>query len=178
MTINLIPPKLKFQKELKNILSQSIFGFLVVFLMLAIMAGALYAYNSSLQGDLKKNATMLEEQSKRLKGFQEIDNSVRVANNKLSSIDTVLKNRASWSDIVTNISSFTPKSVQIKTMDLNSDLGTVVIQGVALTRKDIALFKEKLEKSNFQNVTFTSSSYSQSTDDYTFSLTLGLGGKK
>ena len=63
-------------------------------------------------------------------------------------------------------------------MDLNGNTNLVTIQGVALTRKDIALFKEKLETNNFQNVTFTTSSYNQGSDDYTFSLSLGTGDKQ
>lgn len=178
MTVNLIPPKLKAQKELTNILSQIIFGLAIVLLMLTIMAGALYVYSSSIQNDLRGNKETLEEQSKRLKGFLDIENLVKKSNKKLSAIDNVLTTRAAWSDVIVNISGFTPPNVQIKSMDLNSTSHTVTIQGVATTRKDIALFKEKLETSNFKNVTFASSSYNQNTDDYTFSLSLALEDKK
>lgn len=177
MTINLIPQRLKLQKEVKNTLNQAIFGLCVILLMLGIMTLALYLYNSSVQNDLKITGDKISDQGKSLKEYQDIESSVKNANKKLTAIDSILAGKSLWGITITNISNFTPKSVQIKTMDLNRDTNNVTIQGVATTRTDIALFKEKLEKSEFQNVTFATSSYNQSTNDYTFSLSFGLEKK-
>lgn len=178
MTINLIPPKLKRQKELNTISSQIIFGLFVVLIMLGIMSGAVFIYNSSLIKDIKRTDNNLTEQNKRLKNLKDIEALIKTANLKLDRIDEGSKSRITWSKIIVEISNFTPKGVQIKTMDLNQETNNAALSGIAITRKDIALFKEKLEKGGFKNVTFTSSSYSQSTNDYTFSLSLSLEGKK
>ncbi len=178
MTINLIPPALKKQKELAAISNQIIFGLCVILIMLGIMSGAIFVYNSTLTKDISKTDQDILEQSKRLKSFKDLEALIKTANQKLDKIDDISKGRMIWSKIIVEISNFTPKGVQIKTMDLNQDTNNGVLSGVATTRKDIALFKEKLEKGGFKNVTFTSSSYNQNTNDYTFSLSVGLEGKQ
>jgi Tfp pilus assembly protein PilN len=177
MAINLIPPKLKKQKELHYISSQIIFGLFVILVMIGIMAGALFVYDSFLTKDIARNNDNLADQTKRLKSFQDTKISIEDANTKLANVDSVLTDRITWSEIITKIASYTPKNVQIKTMELKKTANGGTISGLAVTRKDIALFKEKLETNGFNNVTFTSSSYNSSTDDYTFSLSLEIGGK-
>ncbi len=103
---------------------------------------------------------------------------IKNANKKVSQIDDISKDRFVWSKVITEISTFTPKEVRIENMDLNQRTNSATLSGVATTLKDIALFKEKLEQSGFQNVTFTSSSYNQGTNDYAFSLSVSLEGKK
>jgi len=178
MAINLIPPKLKQQRALSLVSNQVIFGFSVILIMLGIMSGAIFTYNSSLAKDIRKTDASLTEQNKRLKSFKDTESLIKTANQKLDLINETSGERTLWSNIIVEISNFTPKEVQIKAMDLNQDTITAAVAGVATTRKDIAIFKEKLEKGGFKNVTFTSSTYNQSTNDYTFSLSLGLEGKK
>jgi Tfp pilus assembly protein PilN len=177
MSINLIPPRLKKQKGIDYISNQIIFGLIVILFMLGILSLALFTYDSSIKADISKSESRLAEQDKRLKEFKDTENLIKTANQKLAKIDELLKEKTIWSEAIAKISKVTPKSVEIKTMDLNHDSSKVNISGIATTRKDIALFKEGLEKSSFKNVTFTSSSYNQSTNDYTFSLTLELEGK-
>jgi Tfp pilus assembly protein PilN len=178
MTINLLPPKLKRRKEISTISNHIIFGLSVILIMLSIMAGAIFLYNSSLAKDISKANSNLSEQNKRLKNFKETETLIKNANKKVSQIDDISKDRFVWSKVITEISTFTPKEVRIENMDLNQRTNSATLSGVATTLKDIALFKEKLEQSGFQNVTFTSSSYNQGTNDYAFSLSVSLEGKK
>lgn len=178
MTINLIPPKLKTEKEIGYIFSQAIFGLTVIVIMLVIMSVALFLYSASLKSDIKKNDARMAQQEQNLKDYKDLESSIRAANNKLLKIETILPEKILWSEVLTRISSFTPKQVQIKTMELSKESNSATVSGIALTRKDIALFKERLEQNGFKNVTFSSSSYNQSSDDYTFSLTLELGDTK
>lgn len=177
MTINLIPPKLKLHKELNTILGQVVFGLAVILIMLAIMSGALFIYNSSLQSDVKKTTERLAVQDKRLKDYSATEKLITNANKKLDKIDEVLSEKSAWSEQLTKISSYTPKNIQIKTMDLNIETNKNTISGIAVTRREIALFKERLEENGFKNVIFSSSTYNQGTDDYTFSLTFELEKK-
>lgn len=178
MAINLIPPPLKHQKEINYIFNQIVFGLFILLFMLGIMVLALFIYDSSIKEDIIKSQNRLSDQEKNLKDYKSTESSLKSINQKLLNIDGVLKEKVIWSEILARISGVTPKTVQVKTMDLYSDSSKTTISGVAVTRKDIAIFKEELEKNSFNNVVFTSSSYNQNTDDYTFSLSFELEGKK
>ena len=173
MTINLIPPKLKQEKEFRKT-SGIFFTFLnIILVVLMIVTGTCFAANYFYKKDLSKIRTEINDQKLVLSKYTDLKKEVSTINSKLDIINNIDVTRALWSNIVTELGRCTPTEVQVKT--LTSKNNKITLTGNAATRRDIAKFKEKLEASkNFKNVIFTSSSLNSETNDYGFDLNCEL----
>jgi Tfp pilus assembly protein PilN len=175
MALNLIPPKIKEMRKTKEALRQVLIGLWAMLLIVIIFSIALKIYASSLDSDQKSWEERIEQQKSKDKTLIETENKIQKINSKLSKIDSILANRINWSEVLESIGSATPKAVQVTSLNLDKNNSQISIQGVALTRKDIALMKQKLEENGrFKNVVFSTSSYNQQTNDYNFNLNLSL----
>lgn len=173
MTINLIPPKLKKEKDSRKT-AGIFFTFLNIILMvLIIVTSTCVAANYYYKKDLKTIKDRTDEQQITLSKFSDLKTEVSTVNSKLDVINNIDSSRILWSNIVAEIGRCTPTEVQIKT--LTSTDNKITITGNAATRRDIAKFKEKLESSkNFKNVVFTSSSLIEESNNYGFDLNCEL----
>lgn len=173
MTVNLIPPQLKKEKETRKT-SGVVFAFLnIILVVLLIVTATCIAANFYYKKDIAKIRTQIDEQKVVLSKFSDLKAEVATVNSKLDIISSIDSSRVLWSNIISEIGRCTPTEVQIKT--LTSSDQKITLSGFAATRRDIAKFKEKLESSkNFKNVIFTSSSLNQETGDYGFDLNAEL----
>lgn len=173
MTINLIPPNLKKDKEFRKT-SGIIFLFLnIIFLVLLIVTGTCISANYLYKKDLSNIRNEISEQKMVLAKYSDLKKEVATINTTLDIINNIDATRILWSNVIAELGRCTPTEVQIKSF--TSKDNKITLTGVAATRRDIAKFKEKLESSkNFQNVVFTSSSLNESTNDYGFDLNCEL----
>lgn len=175
MAINLLPPKFKREKRIQKT-AKIIFVFLtVICFVILILTGGLFAADYFTQKDIQKSKSKIAEQKRIFKRYEEIENNVNDFNSKLTKIQSIESQKISWSSILLNLSSSTPTNVQIKTFSAADNNKRITITGYAETRNDIAVFKEKLEKSEyFKNVTFSSSVHNEENKNFSFNISCEL----
>jgi len=159
-------------RKITGLISAILTTLLVVVL---IVFAFLFATNYWYGQDIKNIQSKIEEQQAQIKKYAELEAKVTKANSKIEQLKKATKNKIAWSAILLNLASCTPAEVQIKTASSSSNEYKVALTGNAVTRRDIARFKEKLEQSEyFKNVVFTSSSLNSESNNYNFSLTAEL----
>jgi Tfp pilus assembly protein PilN len=175
MSINLIPPKLKEIKKEERILrlfGNFTFFYLVLF---CFLTGVLFLADSYIKKNIATVNSQIEIESAKEIKYKDTEKQVEEINAKLVNIKLVSDNRIVWSTILEELSKCTPAETQIKTLSSSIETGTISLTGYAASRRDIAKFKDKLESSNyFKNVNFTTSSYNQTENNYTYNLTADL----
>jgi len=173
MTINLIPPKLKKEKEFRKTSGIFIMFLNIIMVVLLIVTGTCLTANYFYTKDLNNIKSQIAEQQLVLSKYADLKKEVANVNAKLDKINNIDTTRILWSNIVAELGRCTPTEVQIKTF--SSKDNKISLTGSAATRRDIAKFKEKLEASkNFKNIVFTSSSLNETTNDYGFDLNCEL----
>lgn len=175
MTINLIPPKLKKEKEINKISRLFFMAFFIVNAIIAIGAVGIISLNQLSQIELNSTNSKIAEQEKTLANLEDTSKKVKSMNEKLEDINAINKEKTSWSQIITEIAKDTPEKLQIKSLSATNNNNKINLTGSASSRRDIALFKEKLENSNyFDNVVFSTSSFTAETEDFNFNLSCEL----
>lgn len=173
MTINLIPPELKREKDFRKTAGIFYLFINIILVVLIIVTATCVTANYYYKKDLSEIKNQINEQKVTLSKFSDLKSEVSTVNLKLDIINNIDSTRIIWSNIIAELGRCTPIEVQIKT--LTSKDSKISITGNAATRRDIAKFKEKLESSkNFKNVIFTSSSLNQESNDYGFDLNCEL----
>lgn len=175
MTINLIPPQLKKEKQTRKISGLILTILSMITVVLLIVCAFLFISNYWYGKDIKDIESKTEEQNDRIKKYADIEQKVTKANSKIEQLKKITQDKISWSLILQNLSSCTPTEVQIKTANASGIDYKIVLTGNAATRRDIARFKEKLEESiYFKNVVFSTSSLDTESNTYNFSLSAEL----
>lgn len=175
MSINLLPPQFKNEKRYRSVFREAIFGLSAILFLVVFFSVAFFAYYTYLKSDLKRTEKEIESVNRELAEYKEVEQKIVEINSRLSKINDANQDRVLWSQILELIGQSTPKNVKIKTLALNQSGSTYSLTGTATERREIALMKEKLEGANdFKNVTFSSSSYNQSSNDYGFTLNFDL----
>ena len=175
MTINLIPPKLKKEKQYRKMIGVG-FSFLSAILAVFLIVTATFvAANFYYKNDLARIKSKVSDQEQQLKKYSDLEKEVASINTKLGVINQIDLERPIWSNIIAEMAKSTPVAVQIRTLNASKDTKKISLTGTAATRRDIAKFKDKLESSkNFQNIIFASSSLDEKTNNYSFSITCEL----
>lgn len=175
MTINLIPPQLKAEKntrKMNHYISYVLMSFLLILLTVSAVA---YIQNYTLKNDLADVGARVNDREGSLVKYTDLQKQIDMANSKLVLLKDISADKFTWSIIIKDLAASTPAVVSIKSLTIGGDNKAVSLTGIAETRRDIAKFKEKLEQSAyFQNVVFSSSSVNSEANDYNFSLTAEL----
>lgn len=175
MTINLLPPNLKKEKEYIKIFHALVVFFVSIFLILVLATASIFLADLEISSQSNKNNDELSNQEATLKKLEPVKSKVDIINSKLDKISQIDSTRAFWSNIIKDLANDTPQKVQIKTLSLDKTTNKIDFSGLALTRRDIAAFKEKLEASKyFMNVTFYTSSLDTQTENYSFNMSCEL----
>lgn len=177
--INLLPYKEKREvfKFNKRILRICALIFVSTFsLYLAIEAGSQY-----LSLSLKVKRMAIEKEKAEIAKYTEIEKDVKQLKEIVESLSQLEKNKTSWIALLSELASLTPSHLKITSLSLNSKGAPGLnISGEAASRKEIAIFRDKLETSQFFSETIlgaTSKAESPSGIYYTFSLTASLEKK-
>jgi hypothetical protein len=159
-TINLLPPALlekydskRFQVRVWSLLMITTF---IAFSSFFITLGTYLFLNQQISTFRKDNGTKLnvvvetEGARNQIKKINETsDKTIRVVNGSLLP-----------HDVLNPIYEIKPEGVRIDQYDIDLDLGTVVLNGVALTRTDLINFKKAIEQDeNFVQVSLPISSF-------------------
>ncbi|MCX6813640.1 MAG: PilN domain-containing protein [Candidatus Azambacteria bacterium] len=175
MTINLIPPELKKEKSSRKIGHFASSISITIIIVLAIIFATMYGQNYFLAQNIKKIDQKIADQDITLKKYADLEQKINESNQKLEQLKKINNDKIAWSVIIKDLSGRTPSKVSIKTVTAGSDNYKISLTGSAETRRDIAKFKEKMEESKyFKNVTFSSSSLNEESNDYSFSISTEL----
>ncbi len=175
MSVNILPPQIKQEKETGKKIRRSIFYVFLLTILLLVIGGGLYLYNLELGLKIQNLNSRQDQLAKDAKQYEQVATQIATINKKLTKIDDINKNRIIWSLILSNMARSTPTQVKLSTLSLDKSTKKVTMTGEAESRMEIARFKEKLESSDyFKNVIFSSSSHNQQEDNFTFNLTAEL----
>lgn len=116
MTINLLPPKLKKEKELKRFFNLAVISLFLVFIILLLFTGVIYSAGLSTKNQISKNDAEILEQTVILKKLSDTEQKVGVINSKLDKIGQIDSARVIWSNVIKDMANDTPQKVQIKTL--------------------------------------------------------------
>ena len=171
-TLNLIPPEKKQEQQLRSI-SRVIMTFFALAIIITIFLGGLgYAINYYSKSELAKAKENLSEQEFKISKLKSIEDDVNLVNAKLKKIDTLRKDNASAILMMQNFNASVPTEAQISSLQIDRKGKKVSISGFAETRRDIVKLQSKLEESEYyKNIVFNTSTYSESTANYSFNMT-------
>lgn len=170
-TLNLIPPHIKSAESNKKIFSLVFTGFFILILIAGISYGALFTINYLTKNEIAETNQRLTEENTKLKDLEQIEKDVNEINAKLQKIASLKKDRVLWSQVLTDLNHNTPEQLVVNSFAVTTKDKKVIINGSAETRRDIAKLQEKLNVSNFfTNIIFNTSSFTESEDMYTFSM--------
>lgn len=172
MTINLIPPKFKKEKERQKVISLVFSSVILISSMVLILSAIIYIANYFTEKNIDLVSKQIEAEDSKLQQFSGLLKKINSANAKLQKIDLINSDRVLWNNVIGELANDTPQKLKIKSLSLDKETQKITLAGVAETRRDIAQFKEKLEESNFfKSVTFYSSAYNTGENSYSFNLT-------
>jgi Tfp pilus assembly protein PilN len=175
MAINLIPPELKRIRNTERLLRKALRIAVVVAILILATSGVLFYVNSNASREIGRIESDLERLTTENDQYANLEDEIADINKKLVKIDGVEKNRILWSSVLTELARCTPAKLSLGTLSLSQDNKKVTLTGVAETRRDIALYKEKLDASDlFKNVLFSSSAVNETDQNFTFSLSAEL----
>lgn len=179
MTINLIPPQLKKEKQIKRVANLCLFALEMILVVLIFVSIAIFLANYFCKKDISSVRARILDQEITIAKYKDLEDKTSETNQKLDKIDKAMKEKTIWSNIITDLANDTPQRLQIKTLSASKDTNKITLTGIAETRREIASFKEKLEKSNyFKNVTFYSSVYNNEGSNFSFNLSCELENYK
>ena len=171
MTINLIPPQSKKERQIKHTLGGIYFASVVILVFLLLISGFIYSTNFFVLSDIKNFNEKIAEKSTQISKYKELESSIRQANLKIETLKKNDSDRIVWSEILKELAKSTPPKIKINSLALDKTTKTVSLSGVANTRTDIADMKDELENSSlFRNAVFASSTYNTEDNNYTFTL--------
>lgn len=174
MSINLIPPKIKAEQRAQKAGALITYVLFLSFILLIISTIAVVAANQFLNLEIQKTESKTSEANNSLSQYKSLEDSVTSTNKKIDSLSKADSERVLWSNILTELSSIAPSTLQIKTINLSSDTKKITLNGTAASRTNIATLKDNMESSNkFKNITFSSSTLEDS-GSFTFNMSCEL----
>lgn len=165
--INLLPPQqkkeiLKEEKlKLIFILGVLLWLFLVVFVLFLFLIKIYSAIITENQKIIVERAKMSFEAS----GAQNLEEEIRLINQKLVRLDTFYQEQADLSEFVSNVSNILPKKLYLTSLSLNplsqkKNKFQIYLAGLAPTRQLLLEFKKNLDAhSEFSEVDFPPSNW-------------------
>ena len=171
-TINLIPPRIKKELQLKQILNVIMVSLVAFLAMTVISYGAFLATNYFLSDELSEVSAQLSEQEVKIKNLESLEVDVGTINSKLEKISTLRSESIVWSEFLDIFVASVPEKVQIESMQIDNKAKTVSISGRAQTRRDIVKLEATLNTiEQLSEISFSASVYNAEDDLYTFSMT-------
>lgn len=171
-TINLIPPQIKAADKNRKIFSfiSSILAILII--MLVFCYGAIFALDYIAKDELGKTKETLADEQNKLKNLEDIETEVNAINSRLTKIGNYQKDRVLWSGVLADLNHSTPEQLKMDTFSASTKDKKLTITGAAETRRDIVKLQEKLGTLGYwTNLNFNSSTYSETEQMYSFSMT-------
>lgn len=170
-SINLIPPKIKKRQQLKQISLIISVSFFTLFVMTAIIYGAVFAANFYTNEELLTAENQLAENELKIKILEPLENDVNLINSRLNRISALKKENIVWSEFFEIFENSTPKDLYIDSLSVDNKAKTINMSGYAETRRDIVKLETKLNSLEFlSDVGFNSSTYNTKDFNYKFSM--------
>ena len=171
MSINLIPTKIKEEREKAKIMNELLIFLIAYFLLFCVLTSTIYLTNFYLKTNISSLNTNIEQENIKLKEFTDTEKQLISTNQKLTSIQQIDTDRIIWSNVLTELLSLLPNTTQLNSISTDGTNKLITLSGNAKSRTDIANLKDKLEDSGyFKNITFSTSSYNDQTAVYSFKL--------
>lgn len=169
--INLIPPKLKRQRETEFLFDRILYYFTLYLILFCILSAVLYAGSHYIQNNIDLTNKQIDSENKKAAEFKDTEKQIKDINSKLKNVESVESEKIFWSKMIESIAKSSPSNIQIKSITAGTDTKTISLTGYAANRREIAKLKDKMEDSKyFSNVNFTTSNYDETKSIYTFNI--------
>lgn len=169
--INLLPAKIKKEQKLKQISKQINVAIFTLLIMVAMSYTAVYLVDYYLSSQIDKNNDLLEQTRIQIAKLKPIEDDINTTNAKITKLESLKSQRYDWSTIISDINNSVPANVQLKSYDIDAKSNRVTLNASAETRSDIVKLQASLEKlPYFKNLSFSSSTFSEGTDNYNFNM--------
>ncbi len=171
-TINLIPPKIKRGQHIKKIAGIVFSSLFVTTLIIIITFTAIYGINYYLESALEDTKNELSEAKAKVAGLKSVEEDVDNINAKIKKIDGLRSDNVNWEVLVSDFNASIPDQTRIDTLSIDWENQAMSLSGIGETRREIVKLQEKLNASDyFDNLSFSTSAYSDSYQAYSFSMT-------
>ena len=170
-TINLIPPRIKREQYVKKIASIVFSSLFVATLIIIITFIAIYSISYYLESILSNTKIELSEAEAKVASLQSVEEDVNSINAKIKKIDGIRSDNVNWDILINDFNSSVPDMVRVDTLSIDWENQDISISGIGETRREIVKLQEKLNASEyFDNLSFSTSAYSDSNQAYSFSM--------
>ncbi|MEA3273536.1 MAG: hypothetical protein U9Q72_03005 [Patescibacteria group bacterium] len=178
MEINLLPPqqfkKIKLAKLFQKTTGLIILAFFINFAGL----GYLYSLNLKLKNKLDgiKNEAITENTEEKVQNLEHLEEKVKETYGLVEKAKKInQENPLQWSEILKELVSFCGAGIKFKKILVDEkNLKEIKVTGVAISREEVMILKNKLEESiHYQEVNFPISNLTSKTD-VMFEFTLKL----
>jgi len=146
LSLNLLSPQKKneVQKEmlffsLQYIISITLIGVAIIGIILLI---AKIVMQNSFNQAVNQSLLVTKE-------YGQLNQQVRITNEKIILFDKIQKEFISWSPKLTALTELTPKNIEIISININNATQMVKINGFAKNRDALLIYKQRLESSGF-----------------------------
>lgn len=155
--INLLRPVI--EEKRKGAKTKARLGFYITFaiVLFVLVTGAIFGARFSLSGKNKQLDNEISSLENQLGETREIEEKIREFNTIVNQIKGLEKDKVLWSEIYKTIAGDTPSEIKLTKVSLTTSTGKGVtataeasklkITGETLSRRAVALFQDKLEKS-------------------------------
>jgi len=166
ININLLPPQLKMKRIAAKRNASLLSICVVIILAVAILGIIARSLESTFATNLNSSKNEIEKNTGVLDQYGDLQDRAVFINDRWQTTQAIAKNRVSWSQVLQDLNNSAPSDVQFDNLNMDADkTPNFVLQGNTTSEREIIKFKDKLEESAFfKNVTFKSSSLSQTQD--------------
>lgn len=169
--INLLPEKIKREQKLNQISRMVNSGIFALLLMVGLAYSAVFLVNYFISSQMDKNNQLLDQTRVSISKLKPIEDDVNNINAKISKLDTLKSKRFEWSALLNDFNNSIPKSVQINSLQMDTESQKFSLTAAADSRSDIVKLQAKLQEISYlKDLSFASSTFDDKNDYYTFTM--------
>ncbi|HVE81138.1 MAG TPA: PilN domain-containing protein [Candidatus Dormibacteraeota bacterium] len=146
--VNLLPPDIKFQVEYSKKNARLIRYIKIIVLLAVVIGGMMVGGRMYLEGQIAAIDKTNREKNEQIAKSKELETSAKAINSRLVSIQSIQKNQAKFSLLLSDLAAATPSDVAIDTITLTGDdKKPVRIDATAKNYRAGLSFRESLARS-------------------------------
>jgi len=172
--INLLPPEIKQKEKLASKVYAVISLYTVAASLIALACAGVWTYRFILENSLLDKQGQLASLETASKTNAELLDRAAFIKSRLTN-QANYQDEIDWAELLGKLASYTPTSIQLTDLSINSSTAsaTLGLNGLANSRRDIILFKDKLNSSKeFTQAEITALSDRDKTGSQPFSFTI------
>jgi len=172
--INLLPLEIRQKEKLASRVYALISVYIIIGSLIALASAGVWTYRFVLDSRLSDKQGQLSSLESAAKVNSDVLSQAAFIKNRLDA-QTTYSDSTDWADMLNRVASYTPAAVQLTDLHLARDANatTVGLNGLANSRRDIVLFKDKLNSSDeFTQAEITAINDREETSSQAYSFTI------